>query len=266
MDNWVSKVSSLPTLRLTTKNLLISRKDWVPAYYCCGDSEWGPHSFLDNGHPSTEENQTIRKIPLGILTVDQSGTVHVDKTVILEEREKTIPLDTSRSFKLNSGTVGVSSDVANDDSVFSKDGRIGLISDSAALSRAGLTKLSASANRHLVERERIISSIDITFWQHPQHIEQLNAFRRVAAALKIVTPPPKSEPMPPSINLLVLFLIHTELKYRVHFMLLGFFNTRLQNYLRLSGTKSLEGIAKTGTEHLNITAQLRLNHRRLEAA
>jgi hypothetical protein len=50
---------------------------------------------------------TDRKIPLGILTVDQSGTVHVDKTAILEEREKTIPLDISRSFKLNARTVGV---------------------------------------------------------------------------------------------------------------------------------------------------------------
>jgi hypothetical protein len=50
---------------------------------------------------------TDRKIPLGILTVDQSCTAHVDKTAILEEREKTILLDTSRSFKLNSGTVGV---------------------------------------------------------------------------------------------------------------------------------------------------------------
>ncbi|KAJ7276649.1 hypothetical protein C8J57DRAFT_1223380 [Mycena rebaudengoi] len=102
--------------------------------------------FLDNGHLSTEENQTIGKIPLGILTVDQSCTAHVDKTAILEEREKTILLDTSRSFKLNSGTVGVyralytptrlseiASDAARDESVFSKDNRIGLISDSATL-------------------------------------------------------------------------------------------------------------------------------------
>jgi hypothetical protein len=48
-----------------------------------------------------------RSVPLGILTVTEAGEVHVDKTAILTEREKTFALDTSKNFKLNAGTVGV---------------------------------------------------------------------------------------------------------------------------------------------------------------
>jgi aminopeptidase 2 len=43
---------------------------------------------------------------LAILTVAEDGQVHVDKTAILEEREKTWAIDTSRTFKLNAGTIG----------------------------------------------------------------------------------------------------------------------------------------------------------------
>ncbi|KAJ7803974.1 hypothetical protein B0H14DRAFT_2198521, partial [Mycena olivaceomarginata] len=62
--------------------------------------------YLDKGTPTVDENETIWKVPLVILTVNGNGQVHVDKTVILEQREKTIALDTSRNFKLNAGTTG----------------------------------------------------------------------------------------------------------------------------------------------------------------
>lgn len=49
----------------------------------------------------------LRNVPLSILSVDANGTVAVDKTAILEEREKSFAVDTSRAFKLNAGTTGV---------------------------------------------------------------------------------------------------------------------------------------------------------------
>jgi aminopeptidase 2 len=48
----------------------------------------------------------IRNVPLAVLTVNKNGHVHIDKTAVLAEREKTIALDTGRTFKLNAGTIG----------------------------------------------------------------------------------------------------------------------------------------------------------------
>jgi aminopeptidase 2 len=79
--------------------------------------------FLENGDALAEENETIwfvyvdvvlqrefipndRKIPLGILTVDEEGKPHVDKTAILDEKEKTIAIDTTRNYKVNAGSIG----------------------------------------------------------------------------------------------------------------------------------------------------------------
>lgn len=47
-----------------------------------------------------------RNIPLSILSV-KDGQAILDKSAILQEREKNIPLDTSKPFKLNAGTTGV---------------------------------------------------------------------------------------------------------------------------------------------------------------
>lgn len=47
-----------------------------------------------------------RNIPLSILSV-KDGQAVVDKSAILQEREKFFPLDTSKPFKLNVGTTGV---------------------------------------------------------------------------------------------------------------------------------------------------------------
>ncbi|KAJ7812075.1 hypothetical protein B0H14DRAFT_2377825, partial [Mycena olivaceomarginata] len=63
--------------------------------------------YLDNGTPTADENETIWNVPLVILTVNGNGQVHVDKTAILEQREKTIALDTSQTFKLNTRTTSL---------------------------------------------------------------------------------------------------------------------------------------------------------------
>ncbi len=39
--------------------------------------------------------------------MDENGKGMVDRTLVLRDRETTIPLDTSRPFKLNAGTTGV---------------------------------------------------------------------------------------------------------------------------------------------------------------
>ena len=44
---------------------------------------------------------------MSLVTVDGNGKPVVDHTLILDEREKKIPLDTSKPFKLNAGTTGV---------------------------------------------------------------------------------------------------------------------------------------------------------------
>ena len=49
----------------------------------------------------------IRTIPLSLVTAGPDGKAVVDHSVVLDTREKFIPLDTSKPFKLNAGTVGV---------------------------------------------------------------------------------------------------------------------------------------------------------------
>lgn len=49
----------------------------------------------------------VRTVPLSLVTTDASGKPQVDRAIVLDEREKFIPLDTSNSFKLNGGTTGV---------------------------------------------------------------------------------------------------------------------------------------------------------------
>ena len=44
---------------------------------------------------------------MSLVTTDASGKPTVDRAIVLDEREKFIPLDTSKSFKLNGGTTGV---------------------------------------------------------------------------------------------------------------------------------------------------------------
>jgi len=51
--------------------------------------------------------ETRRTIPLAVLTVDETGRQSIDKTAVLTARETTLPIDTSKPYKLNAGTYGV---------------------------------------------------------------------------------------------------------------------------------------------------------------
>ena len=65
--------------------------------------------FLSSGDVKEDENETIWHIPLSLLTTDSSGKSSVNRSVLLDQREATIPLDTSKPFKLNADTVGICS-------------------------------------------------------------------------------------------------------------------------------------------------------------
>jgi len=112
-------------------------------------------------------------VPLALLTVT-NDKVNIDGSVVLDTREKTLAIDTSKPFKLNAGTYGVcesiffswwrlyswmitdrvlysderfaaiANEAAKGDAVFSLNDRIGLVHDIMALSKAGFCKVSSA--------------------------------------------------------------------------------------------------------------------------
>ncbi|KAF8198244.1 leucyl aminopeptidase [Mycena galopus ATCC 62051] len=186
MDSWITK-TGFPLITVTeTSGGIHIRQD----------------RYMDNGTPEAHENETIWNVPLSILTVDENGQVHVDKTALLEEREKTFAIDTTRTFKLNAGTTGlyrvlyaperltkIATEAAKRDSVFSLSDRIGLLYDVSELSKAGLTQVSSLLTliniwrkepNYLVWVSMLNSLGELTgpFENHPQIIASLYAFIR----------------------------------------------------------------------------------------
>ncbi|KAJ7187123.1 leucyl aminopeptidase [Mycena filopes] len=196
MNDWVSKIG-YPLITVT-------------------ESATGIHirqdRFLDSGAPRADENETLWKIPLRILTVEGDGQVHVDNKAILEEREKTLTLDTTKTFKLNAETTGfyrvlytpdrlskIATEAAKENSAFSLSDRVGLIYDVAALSEAGLASVSSLLTLTNIWRNgndckssfadlvwsSVLTNMDIiasAFWEHPQIVERLQAFVRTLYA------------------------------------------------------------------------------------
>ncbi|TFK42895.1 peptidase family M1-domain-containing protein [Crucibulum laeve] len=186
MDNWISKIG-FPVLTVTEDaNGIHVRQD----------------RFLETGHAEPKDNETIWNIPLSILSADKNGKLAIDKSAILEQREKSFPIDTNKPFKLNASTIGVyrvlytperltkiAKEAAKEDSAFSLNDRIGLVYDAMALSKAGLAKLSSALTLVDIlrnEKEHLVwvgiaesvSNLVTIWWEHPQIVEQLNAFRR----------------------------------------------------------------------------------------
>ncbi|KAJ7911598.1 leucyl aminopeptidase [Mycena leptocephala] len=192
MDAWITKIG-FPLITVTeTSNGIHVRQD----------------RFLNSGAPNTKENETIWSVPLNLLSVDEDDKILVDKTAILDEREKTFVLDTSKSFKLNSGSIGfyrvlytperlskIAAEAAKDGTVFSLNDRIGLIYDVAELSNAGLVPLSSLLNvvdiwrnetncEYLVWHSMLnnIGMVIRLFWEHPEISDALRAFLRTLFA------------------------------------------------------------------------------------
>ncbi|KAK1218706.1 Aminopeptidase 2 mitochondrial [Marasmius sp. AFHP31] len=186
MDNWITKVG-FPVITVTeTDSGIKVRQD----------------RFLETGIAESKDNETIWNVPLSILSVGSDGKPTIDNSAILDAREKTYSLDTSKPFKLNAGTNGVfrvvyseerykkiAGELAKPDSPFSLEDRLGLISDSLALSKAALLKLSDALT--LIdalrdEKEYLpwsgisggLRGISSVWWEHPEIIDSLDAFRR----------------------------------------------------------------------------------------
>ncbi|KAK1231989.1 Aminopeptidase 2 mitochondrial [Marasmius sp. AFHP31] len=186
MGNWVTK-TGFPLLTVTeTDGGIKVRQD----------------RLLETGLAEDKDNETIWNIPLAILSVQEDGSTSIDRSLVLEEREKTYPLDTSRPYKLNAGTSGVyrvlyteerlkkiASEISKPKSPFGAEDRLGLITDSLALSKAALTRLSDAltlidALKHETEYlawSSMAIALDETvsiWWEHTEIRGQLNEFRR----------------------------------------------------------------------------------------
>ncbi|PFH47257.1 hypothetical protein AMATHDRAFT_198286 [Amanita thiersii Skay4041] len=187
MENWISK-TGFPVLTVTeTTDGIHIRQD----------------RFLETGCAEGEDNVTLWNVPLGILTVDEGGKSLIDQSQTLTSRETTIPLDTSKPFKLNANTTGVyrvlyapeilekiRHEMIKENSCFSLNDKLGLINDSMALSKAGLAKLGSilslieslkNEKEYLVWSDISISIAGIIsiWWEYPRIVEKLDAFRRV---------------------------------------------------------------------------------------
>ncbi|KAL0581102.1 Aminopeptidase 2 mitochondrial [Marasmius crinis-equi] len=186
MEHWITK-TGFPLLTVTETDQGIKvRQD----------------RLLETGIAEDQDNGTIWNVPLSILSVQADGTTSIDRTLVLDEREKIYPLNTSRPFKLNAGTNGVyrvlyteerlesiAVELSKPDSPFSAEDRLGLITDSLALSKAALMKLSDALTLiHALRGETeflVWSSISIgldeivsVWWEYTDIRDQLNAFRR----------------------------------------------------------------------------------------
>ncbi|EIW81938.1 hypothetical protein CONPUDRAFT_81582 [Coniophora puteana RWD-64-598 SS2] len=185
MDNWVKKIG-FPVITVTeNKDSITVRQD----------------RFLETGHAEAKDNETIWTVPLALLTVDESGKPHVDNTVVLDTREKTIPLDTSKPYKLNASTYGVyrvlypeerlfnlTKEAAKGEEIFSLNDRIGLVHDAFALAKAGFLTVSAALtavdNLRNDQASYVWDSISLnlqilssTWWENPKVLEPLNKLR-----------------------------------------------------------------------------------------
>jgi len=159
--------------------------------------------FLATGDPTEEENQTVWYIPLTILSTDSSGKSVIDRRVVLDTRQTTISLDTTKPFKLNVGTIGVfrvayeperlkllGQWAAQKNSVFTLEDRMGLVSDAMVLAKAGVGATSGALDliaslkdetEHLVW-ESITTQLTMIrklLWEHPEPVrDAFNTFLR----------------------------------------------------------------------------------------
>jgi hypothetical protein len=69
--------------------------------------QFGNLPVLVSGFKHEGKQSPSRHTPLSILTVDQSGKASVDSKAILTEREATLDIDVSKTFKLNANTIGI---------------------------------------------------------------------------------------------------------------------------------------------------------------
>ncbi|KAF8311311.1 leucyl aminopeptidase [Clavulina sp. PMI_390] len=152
--------------------------------------------FLASGDPTEDENETIWTVPLSILSTDASGKVSIDRSVVLQDREVTIPIDVDKPWKLNAGTIGTfrvayESErlkqlgvwASQEGSAFSLEDRMGLVSDATFVAQAGMHQTSAALDLIKAfhnEQENLmwsamsasLSSIEHLLWEQPAELRQ----------------------------------------------------------------------------------------------
>ncbi|CAE6458236.1 unnamed protein product [Rhizoctonia solani] len=159
--------------------------------------------FLSTGDVTDEENQTIWQVPLALLSTGSDGKTSTDHTAVLSRREEVIKVDTSKPWKLNAGRVSVfrtaytperlsklGEEAARPGSVFGLEDRVGLVSDSMVLARAGYGKTSSGLDliSHLRNETEFLvwkaigselGAIASVWWEQPKEVvDALKAFRR----------------------------------------------------------------------------------------
>lgn len=132
-----------------------------------------------------------------------NGEVTVDKSTVLDERQKLYAIDTTLPFKLNAGTVGfyrvlysperlakIAAEAAKNNSCFSLNDRIGLVYDAMALAKAGFAKVSSALTLMDIlrrnEKEYLVwngmsgslNQLMSIWWEQPHVVDLLDAFRR----------------------------------------------------------------------------------------
>ncbi|KLO18576.1 hypothetical protein SCHPADRAFT_114733 [Schizopora paradoxa] len=141
MQTWMCETGfPVVTVRETAKSIIV-RQD----------------RFLETGQPEEKDNQIIWSIPLNLAIIESDGQLKVNHAITLNEKEIEIPLDTSRSYKLNVGTSSycrvlypserlskLSQQAAAKPPVFPLSDRIGLVHDVFSLASAGHTELSVA--------------------------------------------------------------------------------------------------------------------------
>ncbi|KAJ7247921.1 hypothetical protein B0H12DRAFT_1203161 [Mycena haematopus] len=153
-----------------------------------------------------EPEETIWVIPLQIFSFDNTGHVHIDRDMVLREREQFFPLDTTRPFKINAGTTGyyrvkyssdrlkaIGVEAAKEQSLFSVADRVGLVNDAFALAKADILKMSDALSLSYALRSEKeyhvwmaiasnLTNLVSIWWEDREIVELLNSFRRACFA------------------------------------------------------------------------------------
>ncbi|KAF9227990.1 leucyl aminopeptidase [Gyrodon lividus] len=186
MDNWIMRMG-FPVLTVTeTKDSITVRQD----------------RFLETGPAEAKDNQTIWAIPLAVRTTDAEGKPIIDNTAMLDTRETTLPIDTSKTYKLNSGTYGVyrvlysverlvriAREAAEGGAIFSLNDRIGLVHDAMALAKSGHATVSSALTVVDILRNeqeflvwdsiaRNLGLLVSTWWEDKALVKGLDEFRK----------------------------------------------------------------------------------------
>ncbi|KAH9933689.1 peptidase family M1-domain-containing protein [Amylocystis lapponica] len=186
MDTWITKMG-FPMITVTET---------------CDGIHVRQDRFIDIGPAEPKDNETIWTIPLNLVTITEDAAANVN-AVLLAEREKFIPLDTSKMYKLNVDTVGfyrvlypaarlaaIGAEAARAHTVFSAQDRQGLMYDAVAFAKAGFSRVDGVLD--LIDSWRdeqqysvwqclsaSLSEVASTWWEHSEVVTPLNGFRRV---------------------------------------------------------------------------------------